>query len=274
MTIAISVRVGEGLVYAADSTSSLFETINDVSVLSQSFHHAKKLVQVRDFPIGVLTYGLGLIGSRNVESLVAEYESEILPKDADSNVKAVAEGLRDFLASKYDESLPPPAASLPELDVEDSRPRLGVVVGGYTAHHFTPEEYVLELPSRNLAERDQNVHGVNWWGQTEALQRLLLGYDARLWGWMAEKGVSEENLPGIFDELRGKLQWKIAFDGMPLQDAIDFATFLTNLAIGQSRFVVGPPVCGGHVDVATISHRGFAWIRRKAYGVKSDSAFF
>lgn len=106
------------------------------------------------------------------------------------------------------------------------------------------------------------------------MQRLLLGFDPKLLSWLADKGVEPTALPGIGQELRAALGWNIFFDGMPLQDAIDLAVFLTNVAIGHSRFVMGPPVCGGHVDVATISHRGFDWVRRKAYAVKSDSTFF
>ena len=57
-------------------------------------------------------------------------------------------------------------------------------------------------------------------------------------------------------------------------DAIDFGVYLANVTIGHSRFVVGPPVCGGHVDVATITHRGFTWVRQKRHAVKGDSVFF
>jgi hypothetical protein len=52
------------------------------------------------------------------------------------------------------------------------------------------------------------------------------------------------------------------------------AVFLANVAIGHSRFVVGPPVCGGHVDVATITHNGFAFVKEKKSTVKGDSIFF
>ena len=89
---------------------------------------------------------------------------------------------------------------------------------------------------------------------------------------MARNGVADAL--GITEQLIARLNWKLSFDGMPLQDAIDLSVFLTNVAIGHSRFAIGPPVCGGHVDVATISHRGFRWIRRKELRVKSDSTFF
>lgn len=165
MTIAISVRVGEGLVYAADSTSSLFDSINGVNVLVQSYHHAQKLVQVRDLPVGVLTYGLALIGTRNVESLVAEYESEHLePLVDECNVRQIAQGLLDFLGNRYDAAMPPLAAPTEAAEGDalpvDDRPRLGVVVGGYSDHQFFPEQYAFELPSKELVEHQPNDSGV------------------------------------------------------------------------------------------------------------------
>ena len=68
--------------------------------------------------------------------------------------------------------------------------------------------------------------------------------------------------------------WPIIYQGMPLQDAIDLAVYLIDGTIGHSRFAVGPPVCGGQIDVATMTHRGFRWVKRKDWVVKTDSVFF
>ena len=79
MTIAISIKVGEGLVYAADSTGSFFDMTRAKPELVQSFNHARKLIQVEEYPVGILTFGQGSIGSRNLESLVAEFENGLTP---------------------------------------------------------------------------------------------------------------------------------------------------------------------------------------------------
>jgi len=54
---------------------------------------------------------------------------------------------------------------------------------------------------------------------------------------------------------------------MPLQDAIDLAVYLVEMTIGRYRFAVGAPVCGGEVDVAVITPRGFTWVSRKSWHV-------
>ncbi len=53
---------------------------------------------------------------------------------------------------------------------------------------------------------------------------------------------------------------------MPIQDAIDLATFLVDVTIKFSRFAPGPPTVGGPIEVAAITkHEGFKWVRRKFY---------
>jgi hypothetical protein len=53
---------------------------------------------------------------------------------------------------------------------------------------------------------------------------------------------------------------------MPIQDAIDLARFLVDASIKFSRFVPGPQVVGGPVEIAAITkHEGFKWINRKHY---------
>lgn len=107
MTIAVSVKVGEGLVMAADSMSSYFNE----GVQAQSYSHARKLMQLSDYPIGILTYGLGDIAGRNLESLVAEFE-RTLPISADRggySVRNVTDDLHRFIQQKYEAVFPAPA---------------------------------------------------------------------------------------------------------------------------------------------------------------------
>ena len=79
-TIAISIKVGEGLVYAADSTTSFFDNpTSHQPRLMQSFHHARKPTQLVGYPVGLMTFGIGSIGARNLGSLLAEFEKDLTP---------------------------------------------------------------------------------------------------------------------------------------------------------------------------------------------------
>ncbi len=302
MTIAVSVKVGEGLVLAADSTSSFFLD----GVLAQSYHHARKLLQLEEYPVGILTYGLGSVGGRNLESLLAEFERTIRShKTGDAySVRGLAEQLFRFVLEKYERAYPPPPRAIqPEGDqpiadvdvrdqaeppadepvqvpAQDTRPVLGIVVGGFSRDDFFSDEFAMEIPHRQPIEvwpdsQEVQQYGVRWWGQTSPIERLYLGCDYRGFvEWCRSIGVAEDQIYSSYMELRERIMWPIIYEGMPLQDAIDLAVYLVNVTIGHSRFAVGPPVCGGDIDVATITPRGMQWISRKSWQVKADSVFF
>ena len=314
MTIAVSIKVGEGLVLAADSTSSYFSQ----GTLAQSYHHARKLLQLSDFPIGVLTYGLGNIAGRNLESLVAEFELQVGRVHTAGNytVQELSQRLHDFILAKYDHTFPPPAllpgagpaavggaadapapngpsatpaggdddsavaAAPAQPPAPDERPQLGVVVGGYSHDEFFPDEFQFVIPGSPPGEiwpdiGGQQLYGVRWWGQTAPIERLYLGCDFNGFvQWFADNGVSEVDAMAYYQQLRDRIMWPIIYEGMPIQDAIDLAVYLVNVTIGHSRFAVGPAVCGGPIDVATITSAGFRWVKRKDWTVKTDSVFF
>ncbi len=296
MTIAVSVKVGEGLVLAADSTTSFFSG----DVLAQSYHHARKVLQLGDYPIGLLTYGLGQLAGRNLESLIAEFEQRDLAEFDPKNytVRDIANTLHRFIAAKYDEAFPPlvrlplegeagapdgadaPPDAPPPDPEPDRRMALGIVMGGYSAGEFFPDEFGMVVPYApptevwpDIGERREQ-YGIRWWGQTRPIERLYLGCDTDAVNWFVENGVSEEDAWQYYSQLRDRLIWPIIYEGMPLQDAVDLAVYLVNVTIGHSRFAVGPPVCGGKIDVATITARGFRWVSQKNLVVKADSLFF
>jgi hypothetical protein len=304
VTIAVSVKVGEGLVMAADSTSSYFEG----GVLAQSYHHARKLLQLSDYPIGMLTYGLGDIGGRNLESLLAEFE-RIMPSHAGVDpytVRSLADQVYAFIRGKYDEVFPSPSVlpltvdtrpsdwqpdaespGEPEKEnpstavtIPDVRPSLGVVIGGYSRSEFFPDEFEFLLPVTVPSEiwPDPEVgrqqYGVRWWGQTGPIERLYLGCDTAAIQWFMDNGLSQADAVKYYLQLQDRLMWPIIYQGMPIQDAIDLAVYLVNVTIGHSRFAMGPPLCGGQIDVATVTARGFRWVKRKDWVVKTDSVFF
>ena len=154
---------------------------------------------------------------------------------------------------------------------------MGVVVGGFSAKAFYPDEWMMLLPHGTLERVRQDPagdFGVRWWGVTDPLMRLIAGVDPGITQWLIEQGIDKANAEGVYLELIKRFRWNILFNGMPVQDAIDLAVFLANVAIGHSRFVVGPPVCGGQVDVATITHNGYSFVREKKSTVKGDSIFF
>jgi hypothetical protein len=142
------------------------------------------------------------------------------------------------------------------------------LVSGYSAGKYFPEQWLIDLPrSRELIQIRPDVSGkptfgANWFGMTDAIIRLHWGRDDALMPLLAER--FKVPLPEIQD-LLGRFQYPVLFDGMPLQDAIDYACYVVNVTIGRFRFVVGAPLCGGEIDLAVITPSVFTWVRRKAW---------
>lgn len=267
------VKVSEGLVLAADSAATIAGRIGDQEGVLKTYYNAKKLLQVGDFPIGVLTWGQAIIGLRTVESLVREWEHqnhwrsrESLKKasEEDYTVKACAQSLFEFLARVYAEEY----KDTPEQESENRG--LGVVVAGYSENAFFPEVWRFVLPY------DEEIHnqrpdldgkpdfGASWFGATDAIIRLHWGRDDRAIVILSEKfGLPEEDVR----EALAPLQYLVPFAVMPLQDAIEYAHHMVSVAIGRYRFVVGPELCGGQVDIAAITQEKFGWIKSKEWSL-------
>lgn len=275
MSIAIVVSVSEGLVLGADSAATLSGRANtpkgtEEGVL-KTFFNARKLLQVGDLPIGVLTWGIGQIGSRTIESLIREWEHKqhwLTNKDYkehhDSNtitVKKCAEELLDFLKKAYENS---EVMHLPE----NERPILGIVVAGYSEGEFFPEIWRFIIPVENQIsnqrpnQNNQPNFGASWFGLTDAVIRLHWGRDDAIIKILSDKfNVSEAEVLSLL----APAQYPVPFAVMPLQDAIEYAYYMINVTIGRYRFVIGPELCGGPIEIAAITPNGFNWISRKSW---------
>ena len=275
MSVVIVVKVSEGLVLAADSAATLMGKviapgIEQTSVL-KTFYNARKVLQIGDLPIGVLTWGQAFVGSRTLESLVREWEHDAHwesseqyraehPKES-FGVRQCAKGLMDHLAKAHESEF----SHLPK----EQRPGTGMIVAGYSEGKFFPEVWRFTVPfddkvHNQRPDRDDGKpdFGASWFGMTDSIVRLHFGRDQKATKVISEKfGIPEAE---IVDAL-APLQYVVPFAQMPLQDAIDYANYMVNVVIGRFRFVLGPESCGGEVDIAAITQRKFSWISRKSW---------
>lgn len=278
MTVCVMVKVSEGLVLAADSATVISGRVGNEPGILKTYEHSRKLSHIKDYPVATLAWGTALIGSRSVESLIKEYEyglpslleeqekikekrsrgEEIKPFEY--SVKEIAAGLLEHIQDYYE-------AEFADLEVS-KRPFLGILVAGFSSGRFFPEHWLFELP-HGTALKDVRPDregkpdfGAHWYGLTDAIVRLHWGRDDHAVDILAKHfKVSTEEI----NNLLMPLQYVVPFAGMPLQDAIDYAVYLVNVAIGRYRFVIGAPLCGGEVDVAVITPNNFTWVKRKTW---------
>lgn len=265
MTICVAVKVAEGLVLAADSATTLEGTIGGQSGVLQTFEFANKIAHIKDYPIGVMSWGLGSIGERSIQSLIMEWEYNYPDKDFNNEftVHKVGQSLLTFLKRRYSKAYPGTG----------DRPGLGLFVGGYSARQFFADEYIYEFPGSKRLERrrpdgpdGKPQFGADWFGLTDALTRLIKGFDQNALNELVNRGADLAIIQKWVADNVGELP--LVFTGMPIQDAVDFANYAAQVVIGRYRFGVGPPVCGGDIDIAVITPDSFGWAQRKRWSIK------
>jgi hypothetical protein len=201
-----------------------------------------------------MTYGQGNIGNRSIEGLVLDFAGT--PEADVDTVEETARNLFDHVQMFY-------GTEFAETPVEQ-RPIIGFFVAGYSQEEpFTEEfEFVLPRDDEPSPVRGAEEFGASWRGVDAPFTRLTRGFDpyvipARL----GEAGLNEEAVNRVLDA--DGLQTFFVLEGMPVQDAINFAVFLLETTIGWSTFAAGVALCGGPLQVAVIlPDTGFTWVAR------------
>jgi len=109
--------------------------------------------------------------------------------------------------------------------------------------------------------------GVNWDGEYEALDRLILGVGTGF-SEAAALVLPAERLPEVQRQIIGHLYEHLVMAAMPIQDAIDLARFLVETTAGFVRFSLPkqPKTVRGPVEIAAITkHEGLRWVQRRHF---------
>ncbi len=212
----------------------------------KTYSNARKLSQIPDFPIGVMSYGIGNIGPRSILSFVREFGAGSLPS---KDMRDISEALLGFIKTAYDTQF----ASTKE------KPGLGFFLAGYSDQKVFAEEWEFVLPKDEKPRmvRPETEFGASWRGIQLPFTRLSKGFDPRIEDELRKNGLWTEPI----QEVSQKYWSPFVFDGMPVQDAVNFAVYIVQTTIGLATFEVGPPTCGGPLQVATIlPEDGFKWV--------------
>lgn len=275
MTIAISIKINDGLVLASDSASTVLgqaQQTGELQVLN-IYNNANKLFNLRKgLPIGAVTWGSGSIGQSSVSTIIKDLRERFTGDDPDHSdwkldphnyqIEAVAKKLKEFV---FDDLYTKSFRDFPQ------KPALGFIVAGYSAHQSTADEFQIDIQNgacvgpRLLRKREEA--GMTWAGEPEVLNRILTGVGSAMPAILRQNfGVPEGEVPQAMAIIRQQMEIPFVLPAMPLQDAIDFAEFMVDVTVKFARFRPGAPTVGGPIEIAAISkHEGFRWIRRKYY---------
>lgn len=258
MTIAIAIKINNGLVLATDSAAVIGEVEENQTRVHHTYYNADKLFNLKKGEsIGCLTWGAGSIGGISISTLTKDFRDEI--KDMDKiNVKEIAEKFSDFL-KKF-------------LKEKDDKVDVGFLIAGYSNDNgHKPEMYNIEIEKGNISKMrpfaTEDTFSISWLGGEDYLSRLIIGVDPRIEAMLTQEGFTdEETAKEIFEVYKRNFAIPVGTSEMPIQDAIDLARFLVYVSENLSMFSPGPQAVGGPIDIAVITkHEGFKWIQRKHY---------
>lgn len=267
MTIIASVKARDGIVLATDSMSQLTASnkAGQVGVI-KTYSNAKKLFRIRELNMGVMSFGLGNIGTRSIENLILEFSRTLNDYVVEPyTVEAVSNGLYKFITGVYNDAFKDIA-----LEKKRKQLRLGFFIGGYSPDSFLAEEWEFELPDvkENRRVRPLEKLGSSWRGIPVPFARLYNGFDTRICEALKKAGVKDEVIKDVLKVENWRMP--IAYDGMPVQDAINFAVYILETTIGAASFEIGAaPSCGGPIQVAVIlPDKGWHWVKEPEYTIQ------
>jgi hypothetical protein len=269
MTVVVTVKINDGIVLACDSAATFS---NEVGVAVKIYNNANKCFNlVKGLPIGGMVCGAGGIGSASISTISKDLRNRLSGEDPthldwrlpeDYTIELVAQRVRQFLFEEL----------YTEAYGEDMSkgPFLAYKVCGYSANAPLPELWDVRIVSGACDAphllRDQRNCGSNWDGELDALSRLLLGVGVKFRSILIDEGISEAQADEAVRKVHAKLEATVVHEAMPIQDAIELATYMVQTTIGFMRFNFGAETVGGPIEVAVITkHEGFKWINRKLF---------
>ena len=269
MTIALALKVGDGLVFGADSAVTVTGPAG-----TNVYTNAEKVFNlVKGLPIGGVTYGLGGLQNRSISSVIKDLRAQLsdpasphaLRPDA-YTMAEVAEQVRRFLyEERYTHEHPPQPT---DGEVTPALPELGVLIGGYAPGAESPELWEVAVAADGTCAAPRCVASeqkasLQAGGETEAVMRLLTGWSPRILAGMIDSGL-DPNVARQF--LTSQPERQLFSPAMPLQDAIELVEYLVRVTAGFVRFAPGHTTVAEPIDLAAITrHEKFRWVRRKHY---------
>ena len=280
VTIALLIKVNDGLVLASDSATTLSMGLPDGSqTVVNTYDNANKVFNLhKGLPIGAMTWGLGNIGPYSIATLAKDLRRRFHGQaagssfggwdfdEADYTMELVRDRAYEFLHDERYADVERAAA-----EAGHAPPSLGFLVAGYSSDSDVPKAFVMNMGvdgAPPLAEVIPEDAGAAWWGQPEAIHRILVGMSLGVPEALVNLnvGLDYASAQEVALGIQAQVSPQLIQPAMPIQDAIDLAEFLVHATIQYVRFSPGPPTVGGPIEIATITkHEGFRWVRRKHF---------
>lgn len=283
MTIAACYVSAEGVVFGADSTSTMYVSGlgPGAAGAEHQYNFAQKIFQVgENSTLGIVMWGLGGLPNISYRTLVAQFADSLIGHGIQS-VEELAHRWQNLFWTEYYNRLQPvlerarslqnlPTRSDAEMrDLADLRQLFsgGFCLGGHLMHDRSPSAFQILYdpillqpgPIERIA-----VGRARFWGCPNLLDRMIYGLDEGVFAGIIKSGKWSGTEQELFDLLVPHCLGQPS--DLPIREAIDWVHASIYTTIKTMKFSHLAPVCGGPVEVAVITtDRKFRWVRHKGF---------
>lgn len=267
MTICIGIKVNDGVVFVADSATTLLSPYGDGSQFGvRVYNHADKVFNLyRGQPIVSMTCGLGNFGNESIATISKCIRDKLMSEDSgidpmDYTIQSIAEFAYQEFKRRYD----PLDATI------KTHSSFEYFIAGFPTNSNRSEIWKIVFSNGETPEPVMLVNSDNsdiiWAGQPEACIRLILGVSSQTRFVLQSTGLSEEQSEQLQQSIMSASLSPFLVPSMPMPDAISLAEFLASTTVNFVKFMPGADTVGGSLDIATITkYEGFKWIKRKHF---------
>lgn len=230
--------------------------------------------------VAAITAGLAKLNEQTIRGIAVEFSHQ---KREEKTVHEVATNFLAFIKAKFD------AHCAESQTPHEFQSDIEFLLGGFGIDDRFPSLYRLRVKDNYIeCVYEKGKSGLAWAGQADGVERLIFGVDSQLRSHIAletnrlvdsaHQEMKEamlriigevlqasgiENFPeNINTELPAvpvaEFPWNqfrldVDFANLPLQDAVDFVSYLVNLQSGRSKFVRGVATVGGRTHIGIIT---------------------
>jgi len=271
MTIALVLKINDGLVLGTDSASTLMnkDPKSGQMLVYNVYDNANKIFNLyKGLPVGAVTWGLGSIENASIETLVKDFRLEI-SKEIDGNNYSVEDFVKKFKSFIFEDHYEKIFKG-----TNDPNTFLGFAIAGYSIKDSlklqNPEIWLLDMVNGSCKDPvnffPNNQAGVIWGGQTNPLIRIYNGYDPRLFDLLKESKIDDAKIKEIQQLIQQRFSMNSVIPSMPIQDAINLVEYFVDMTEKYFKYIPEATTVGGPIEIAAITkYEGFKWVKRKHY---------
>jgi hypothetical protein len=283
MTIAACYLSAEGVVFGADSTTTVFVSGIGPGAPGADHHYnfAQKIFQIgENSTLAMAMWGLGNLRTVSYRTLIAQFADSLVGQGAQS-MGDVANRWNQFFWTAYSTELGQFLQRAQQLRgqptrtaAEDAELMLllgafsgGFCLGGYLMNDRNPAAFqVLYAPTLTSPGPIDPlaVGSTRFWGCPNLINRLILGLDESLFYTILQSGKWTGTDQDLCDLIRPCCLGQPL--DLPIREAIDWVHASVYTTIKTMKFSHMAPACGGPVEMAVITtDRKFRWVRHKRF---------